>query len=259
MLCVKKWSPPSCSVSQGPDLRSRRPEPGIQSGSVTGVRPGAECQDGSVRDPGWAVVSPVKRLADAKTRLRRALGRHDQLVLAMVQDTVRAALACPLVHEVLVVTDDREVSEALGGLGVTVALDVPNAGLNAAIAYGAGLVGAGEGAAGAGVAAMTADLPALRHAELAAVLRAAARTGGRAFVPDAAGAGTTLLAAPPGVALVPRFGPRSAAGHAASGARRLDGYWPSVRRDVDTAADLAEAEQLGLGAYTAQVIRQIVG
>lgn len=209
-----------------------------------------------MRDPGWAVVTPVKRLADAKTRLRGGLGRHDQLVLAMVQDTVRAALACPIVHEVLVVTDDREVSAALGRLGATVTPDVPDAGLNAAIAYGATLVRAGPRA---WVAAMTADLPALRPEELAAALRAAERAGGRAFVPDAGGTGTTLLAAPPGTALAPRFGSGSAASHAASGARRLDGDWPSVRRDVDTAADLADAEGLGLGPCTAQVIRQIVG
>jgi 2-phospho-L-lactate guanylyltransferase len=105
------------------------------------------------------------------------------------------------------------------------------------------------------VAALAADLPALRPEELAGALRAAAGSAGPGFVPDHAGTGTTLLAAPGGARLVPRFGPGSAARHAASGARRLTGAWPSLRQDVDTAADLAAAGRLGLGRYTAGCLR----
>lgn len=201
-----------------------------------------------MRVPEWAVVVPVKRLAAAKTRLRGSLAGvpHTQLVLALAQDTVRGALACPVVAEVLVVTDDPAASAAVARLGAAVVPDQPDAGLNAAIGYGAARLAR----PGRGVAAVTADLPALRPDELAAALRAAAR---RSFVPDAAGTGTTLLAAPPGVGLDPRFGPDSAGRHAASGARRLDGHWPSLRRDVDTGADLAEAAALGLGPHTAAV------
>jgi 2-phospho-L-lactate guanylyltransferase len=64
-------------------------------------------------------------------------------------------------------------------------------------------------------------------------------------VPDLPGTGTVLLAAPAGVPLDPRFGVGSAAAHEASGARRLDGDWPTLRRDVDTADDLAAAYALG--------------
>lgn len=210
-----------------------------------------------MREPAWSVVVPVKRIAIAKTRLRRDLGRlppgrfrHDQLVLAMAQDTVRAMLACPVVTEVVVVTDDPEVSHPLGRLGARVVPDAPAAGLNAAIGHGAAQ------ATGDWVAGATADLPALRPDELLAVLRTAGDAGRRGFVPDAAGTGTTLLTAPPGVAVDPQFGPDSAARHAASGASRLDGPWPSVRRDVDTAADLTEAERLGLGPSTACLVHE---
>jgi 2-phospho-L-lactate guanylyltransferase len=86
-----------------------------------------------------------------------------------------------------------------------------------------------------------------------ALSEALAGVEGRAFVADTAGTGTTLLAAAPGVPLGPRFGPDSAARHAASGATALAGAWPSLRRDVDTAADLAEALVLGVGAATAAV------
>jgi 2-phospho-L-lactate/phosphoenolpyruvate guanylyltransferase len=82
--------------------------------------------------------------------------------------------------------------------------------------------------------------------------------GGRAFVADAAGTGTTLVAAPPGVDLDPRFGDRSAARHAAAGARPLVGDWPTLRRDVDTVDDLAAAAELGLGPYTCAVWQTVL-
>jgi 2-phospho-L-lactate guanylyltransferase len=121
------------------------------------------------------------------------------------------------------------------------------------MAYGAAKVASPE----RWVAALTADLPALRPADLTDALRAAEvtapRAGGRCrgFVTDADGSGTTLLTAPPEVPLDPRFGRGSAARHLASSARLLDGDWPSLRRDVDTGADLAEAARLGLGPHTA--------
>ena len=206
-----------------------------------------------MRAPDWSVVVPVKKLAEAKTRLRGWLppGQHRRLVLAMAQDTVRAVLACPLVAEAIVVTDDPAVSGRMRALGAVPVPDRPDAGLNPALAYGATV------ATGPWVAALAADLPALRPAHLAGALRAAVAAGERCFVPDAAGGGTTLLAAPPGTALDARFGPDSAAQHAASGARRLAGEWPTLRRDVDTVDDLAAAAGLGLGPRTAEVWREI--
>ncbi|MPZ27257.1 MAG: NTP transferase domain-containing protein [Micromonosporaceae bacterium] len=229
-----------------------------------------------MRGSGWALVVPVKWLAEAKSRLRGApVGvPHAALVLAMAQDTVRAALVCPVVVEVLVVTDDPEVTAALGGLGARVVADAPAAGLNAALEHGAAVVAGTATGGRRPVAALAADLPALRPAELAGALRAAelagapraaelagapraaAAPGGRGFVPDRSGTGTTLLAALEGVPLDPRFGPDSAARHAASGARRLTGRWPSVRRDVDTVADLVAAARLGLGPATAGLWRE---
>lgn len=200
-------------------------------------------------EPTWTVVLPVKRLDAAKSRLRGALEDvpHERLALALAQDTVAAAKACPTVAEVLVVTDDAAVGEALGALGARVTAEPPGGGLNEAFALGASLV------ADADVAALAADLPALRPMELAAALRAAGAgpPGVRRFVPDTPGTGTVLLTTPAGVALDPRFGADSAAAHAGSGAVALAGTWPSLRRDVDTASDLAAAAVLGLGRHTA--------
>ncbi len=207
--------------------------------------------------PDWTLVIPVKPLGSAKTRLRGALPAvpHEQLVLALTLDTIAAARHCA---EVYVVSDDPEVGREAAALGARVLPDEPRAGLNAALRFGARyayqISGGEDGQAGRWVAALAADLPALRGAELAAAMSGAAAGPGRAFVADAAGTGTTLLAAPAGQELDPRFGPGSAAAHASSGARQVIGEWPSLRRDVDTAADLAEAITLGLGRHTAALL-----
>ncbi|MCG5435133.1 2-phospho-L-lactate guanylyltransferase, partial [Micromonospora foliorum] len=184
--------------------------------------------------PRWAVVVPVKRLAVAKSRLRGALPGvpHEELALALAADTLRAVLACPAVAEALVVTDDSRVAAAARAAGARVLPDEPAAGLNAAFRHG------GAGAAVGWVAGITAAVPALRPVELAGALLAAqnGRPAVRRFLPDAPGGGTVLLTTPPGVPLDPRFGVGSAVAHAASGALPLDGDWPSLRRDVDTAA-----------------------
>jgi 2-phospho-L-lactate guanylyltransferase len=101
------------------------------------------------------------------------------------------------------------------------------------------------------VAALNADLPALRPPELARVLAAAAEFP-RAFLADAAGIGTTLLAAAPEQELRPEFGTDSRNRHRASGARELGPAGvDSVRQDVDTGDDLRTALTLGVGPYTA--------
>lgn len=201
----------------------------------------------------WTVVLPVKRLALAKSRLRATLplppGAAEALVLAMARDTAAAALACELVGRVIAVTSDPAAARALALDGTECVSDVPG-GLNFSVAHGASRAAALAPAWG--VAVLGADLPALRPGELAEAL--AACGGGRAHVADAAGTGTTLLAAPPGTALAPAFGPGSAQAHAASGAEALTTDWPSLRLDVDTAADLRAAQRLGLGRHTAEVL-----
>jgi 2-phospho-L-lactate guanylyltransferase len=201
----------------------------------------------------WGLVVPVKRLALAKTRLR-SYGDvlRAELALAFATDVVTAALACPAVAELLVVTDDPRAAAVLSALGARVEPDDPDAGLNPALSHGAELLRAGRDL---GVAALSADLPALRPADLAAAL-AALRPGRRGFVADAGGTGTTLLAAPPGVELAPAYGPGSRAAHAASGGTELPAA-PGLRLDVDTPDDLREALRLGVGAATAAVAARL--
>jgi 2-phospho-L-lactate guanylyltransferase len=193
----------------------------------------------------WSVVVPAKRLASAKTRLRPLTGggpAHDDLVLALLADTVAAALACAAVGEVLVVTDEPAARSVVEALGARTVADEPDRGLNPALEHGARSAGA------TAVAALSSDLPALRPAELTAALRAAAEFP-RAFVADAQGTGTTLLTAA-GTALRPHFGTGSAQAHAGDGAVPLVGNWPGLVRDVDTDADLRAALALGVGPRT---------
>ncbi|MFD0369316.1 2-phospho-L-lactate guanylyltransferase [Streptomyces sp. NPDC059071] len=200
---------------------------------------------------GWSLVVPLKPLALAKSRLGAAVGAglRPRLALAFAEDTVAAALTCPAVRDVAVVTDDPAAGAALGALGARIVADVPGTGLNGALAHGARAVRAVR--PGARVAALNADLPALRPAELARVLAVAGQFR-RAFLADAAEIGTTFLSAGPGVELEPAFGGASRRRHLSSGAVeiRLAGV-DSVRRDVDTGEDLAAAVALGVGPRTA--------
>jgi 2-phospho-L-lactate/phosphoenolpyruvate guanylyltransferase len=216
--------------------------------------------------PAVDLVVPVKALDAAKSRLRGAADRglgdsaaHARLALALTHDTVTAVRAAARVRRLLVVCSDPVVAAELAAVGVEVVPDSPIAGLpglNGACVLGAGLLR--RRGPGAAAGALLADLPALRPAELDAAIEAAvaAFAGGatRAFVPDAASTGTTLLLAAPSSALDPCFGPDSADRHAASGARRLTGDWPGLRRDVDTADDLRGAAELGLGPHTRCVL-----
>ncbi|WP_145908142.1 2-phospho-L-lactate guanylyltransferase [Kitasatospora viridis] len=206
----------------------------------------------SPRSPSWSLVLPVKQLQRAKTRLAPFAGAHrPRLALAFALDTVSAALDCPAVARVLVVCQDARAGAALASLGALVLADEPGGGLNDALSHGA--AHARRLHPDAPLAVLSADLPALRPAELARVL-GAVPAAGRAFLADAPGIGTTLLACSPGRPLAPAFGGASRQRHAAGGATELAlPDVPSVRRDVDTADDLAEALALGVGPHTRAV------
>lgn len=197
----------------------------------------------------WGLVVPVKLLSLAKSRLA-AYGDHGraELALAFAEDVVRAAQACSAVSRIVVVTDDVRAAGALVAPGVVVLPDVPDAGLNPALEHGAALLR--EQDPDVAVAALSSDLPALRPGDLEAAL---AQVDRRAFVSDASGLGTTLLAAAPGWDLLPAYGPRSRERHLAGGAVELDAA-PGLRVDVDTPQDLVDALRLGVGPRTAAVV-----
>ncbi len=200
-------------------------------------------------DAPWHAVLAVKSLADAKSRLADDPARPT-LAHAMFADTAAAAVAAGFA--IVVVTPDDAVAASARALGARVVAD-PEAGLNAA--YSAGLATL---PADANVVLLQADLPALRPAELAAACAAAAapNVAGPAMVADHHRTGTAALLLPAGRRIDPAFGPASAARHVAAGATALDGDWPGLVTDVDTAADLDAAAALGVGPATAAVMAQ---
>jgi 2-phospho-L-lactate guanylyltransferase len=205
----------------------------------------------------WSVLMPVKVLARAKSRLAGLAGpRRGDLALALACDTVAAVLGCAEAARVIVITDDQVAGVALAALGALVVPDEPRDGLNAALRHGAAHATARW--PGSGTAALSADLPALRSAEVGRALRSAAAWP-TAFVADAAGDGTTLYTATPGAAFRPAFGLASRARHAAGGAAELglDGI-PGLRRDVDTPSDLRGAAALGLGPHSAPFAAELL-
>ncbi|GAB2708333.1 2-phospho-L-lactate guanylyltransferase [Nocardia thraciensis] len=220
-------------------------------------------------------VIAVKHLDRAKSRLadRLPTGQRSRLVLAMLSDTVTAAVAAGL-GSVTVVTPDDEVAAAVRELGAAVHPDPtdlagsangdlarpddaarrPTDGLNVALTAAAAAVREHHGPVE--LLALQADLPALCPGELSDMLASA--PPGRAIVADHAGHGTAALLVRDGLApLDPLFGPDSARRHIASGAKDLEGDWPGLRLDVDTEDDLHRASALGVGPATATVLRTI--
>jgi 2-phospho-L-lactate/phosphoenolpyruvate guanylyltransferase len=205
----------------------------------------------------WTVVMPVKVLAHAKSRLAVLAGpRRPDLALALASDTLTSVLACPDVARVVVVTSDLAAAVRLTALGAVVVPDEPGDGLNAALSHGAAVTF--RRWPGTGIAALAADLPALRPRELSRALRAAAAFPA-SFVPDAAGVGTTMYAVGPGTGFRPMFGGASRARHASGGVTELTvDDIPGLRRDVDTPEDLRAAVALGAGYRTTALAGELL-
>jgi 2-phospho-L-lactate/phosphoenolpyruvate guanylyltransferase len=209
-------------------------------------------QTGAPADVGLVIA--VKRLAAAKTRLAPVFSAatRESVVLAMMMDTIKAALAVPALLSVTIVTPDQVAAEAALELGAQALTDPTPDGhrnpLNNAIAAAEAVVRDST----PNVVALQGDLPALQPQELAEAI-AAARGYRRSFVGDRHGTGTSALFAF-GVALDPEFGPDSAQRHQHSGAIELTGAWPGLRCDIDTPDDLLVARRLGVGSATSQAI-----
>jgi len=199
-----------------------------------------------VTTPGYALLVPVKDGGSAKTRLGVGEdGQRGRLMAAFARDSILAAQQCSAV-EVFVVGDATGLSGLVDELAVTLVPDEGDGDLNRALRRAGLRIERPD----RGLAVMLADLPCLRTADLEAAFATVSR---RSFVADADGTGTTLLVAPAGQDLDPRFGTGSAAAHRDSGAVEIGQELISLRRDVDTTADLEAALRYGVGVHTAQV------
>lgn len=201
---------------------------------------------------GWTVVVPVKPADVGKSRLADAPAERGALARAIALDTIAAAAEAALVARVIVVTDDADLSRAAQRLPhVQIVSEGDAAGLDAAVARGMETAGTEVARA-----ALLGDLPALRPHELDAALEAAAGLE-RGLVTDAEGTGSTLVTARAGAVWTSAFGEDSADRHRLLGCTELAlPEASSLRRDVDTAEQLADAASLGLGPRTTAVLAQ---
>ncbi len=200
--------------------------------------------------PKWTVhaILPVKGLEAAKARLAEVLspwGRK-QLVLAMLADTLEAALAAGLA-KVSVLSPDARVLALAEHAGATPIYDVTGAlSLNHALERAVEDCCAGADA----VVLLLADVPMATPAELASVVETGFRMAvsdggtGRSVViaQDHAGRGTNALFLRPPTAIPLRFGPDSLSLHVVEAVSRGIPHQicrlPGLSMDLDTAADL---------------------
>lgn len=201
-------------------------------------------------ETGIGLIIAVKQLGVAKTRLAPAFPapQREAVVLAMLVDTITAALDARGLAHITVVTPDEAAAAAAAELGTEVLADPTPDGhadpLNNALAIAERAVAASV----PNIVVLQGDLPALQTYELDEAITAA-RAHPRSFVADRHGMGTAALFAF-GVPLHPMFGRNSSMRHRESGALELTGAWPGLRCDIDTPDDLAVARQLGVGPAT---------
>ena len=164
----------------------------------------------------------VKRLAAAKTRLAPVFSAstRENVVLAMLIDTIKAASAVAALQAITVVTPDEVAADAARQLGAQVMADPTPEGhrnpLNNAIAAAEATVRE----ATPNIVALQGDLPAMQPQELAEAI-VAARGYRRSFVGDRHGTGTSALFAF-GVALDPAVRARFGSAPSAFGGHRID-------------------------------------
>lgn len=190
------------------------------------------------------VLVPVRALEGAKSRLGEVLDAEERrdLVVELLDRTVRAAAAADGVDGVLVVSTDPEVLGVAERAGART-LREHGSGLNGSLAE-ARTRAIDDGAAA--ILVLPGDLPSIDPPAVVAIVEAAAGAGPVVvLVTDRHRRGTNaLLLAPPGV--IPfAFGGDSRAAHAAlaraTGARYVELEGP-LSLDLDTPDDLLIAE-----------------
>lgn len=182
---------------------------------------------------GVTLVLPIKATAEAKSRLCLSPAGRQIVMRSFVDHVVGVARASRRVARIAVVGSVELVPDPAGVRH----LPEPrlDGGLNAVVTTARHW--ACLAVPDRPIAVLPVDLPRLTVAELDLALTVADGVE-RAFVPDAAGTGTTLITARRPELLISAYGPGSAAEHERLGLMRLDGAGVGLRHDVDTPDDL---------------------
>lgn len=213
------------------------------------VTPEAAVLDGNVAAQTWTAIVPVKRLSEAKSRLRAEQPGADAWARAFLSDVLAAIAGVERIVTTIVATSDAEVSTIARDGGAIVIDDSAVPGINRAVMHAATYA-----PAGAGIAVVVSDLPLLTPEALGRVLTYA--DGHRtSFLADLEGTGTTMWMTHDREDLPPQFGNRSRAAHTAAGAHDIvlehdDPALLPARTDIDTVTDLQRARASLLGPAT---------
>jgi 2-phospho-L-lactate guanylyltransferase len=202
---------------------------------------------------------PVKRLAEAKTRLASALEPRARraLMRGLVEHVLGELAQVSELEEVRVVTSDAEVVALAGRCGVGFVSD-------AGLPWNEGLVHALAQLrpAPAAVAFVSADLPLLRARDVSTLLAEAPPRG--AAIARARDGGTNALVLRPPDVLAPGFG---AAGSAAVHAERARAGGnearivdvPGLALDLDTPDDARDCLEGHAGGKPVELLRRLWG
>lgn len=189
----------------------------------------------------WAVV-PVKDIGLAKQRLSTIFDssfRH-ALVLAMLEDTLRAVAGVTELQGIAVATADPDASEVARRFGAQVWHDAARDGLNEAINAAVRRLGAMQAA----ILVLPADVPLVKSENLEDILHvhAAATVPAFTIVPARDRLGSNAIVNSPAGSVAFNFGPASFHTHLMA-ARRAGieprvVEIPSIALDIDTPADV---------------------
>jgi 2-phospho-L-lactate guanylyltransferase len=204
----------------------------------------------------WAAVVPIKAWRSAKSRMAVPLGLRAEVAEALTLDTLDILTSHPDVAEVVVVTADAKVSREARTRGATVLVEAGGllSPLNNAVLQGCQFVA--EDLDDVRTVVVPADLAYL-SAEVLGDALAMLAAAAPAHIPDLAGTGTTLLAAPRASDIDPHYGIDSSAVHEQHGFRALADVDPRIRADVDQMKDLVSDPSWTLGPHLSAVLERI--
>jgi len=194
---------------------------------------------------------PLRAPGAGKTRLAAWLTAEQRAALAgaMLADVCAALRASP-VDEVVVVAGGEAAAAAASALGLQVIPDPPGGGgLDVALRAAQHHLGDPDG-----LLVVTADLPCLQAADIAAVLAA----DGAVVIAPTDDGGTGGLLRRPADVMPTAYGPASARRHHAEAQRRglsvATVRAPGFAVDVDTVTDLAALDSRPVGRATAALL-----
>lgn len=205
-------------------------------------------------------IVPVKRFAQAKTRLAPLLARDERAALAsaMLEDVLAALTTSNAISGIILVTSDPAAQPLASVFGAQLMDDAAANTLNEAIALALGSIGAHRGAA----LIVPGDLPLLTPDDVGEAIDLTHRHG-VVLSPAFRDGGTNLMGFCPTNAIAPSFGAGSFARHVELARHANIAPFVFDRAttglDIDTPADVAALLEYGGNSRTVTMLRELNG